>query len=95
MSGDVRCTVVVVNPGGVHARPSAAIYKTANQYRAHITIENAAEDIVAEAKALMEVMSLVAPQGTELVITAEGDDAAEAVAALVDLFRGGFPGMDT
>jgi phosphotransferase system HPr-like phosphotransfer protein len=39
----------------------------------------------------MDLLTLGAVQGTELVIEAEGDDAQEAVDALAALVESGFP----
>ena len=39
----------------------------------------------------MDLLTLGAAQGTELVLEAGGDDAQEAVEALVNLVESGFP----
>ncbi|HGY92909.1 MAG TPA: HPr family phosphocarrier protein [Planctomycetes bacterium] len=95
MSQVVEEKVVVPNPQGIHARPSAMIVKTAAGFDATLHIENPAEDVCADASSIMEVMTLVATQGTELHITGEGPEAAEGVRALTALIRRGFDEMDT
>ena len=44
-----------------------------------------------EAKSIIDVLTLGAAQGTELVLEADGDDAEEAVEALAELVENGFP----
>ncbi len=95
MSQIVEEKVVVPNPQGIHARPSAMIVKTAGQFDATLHIGNPAEDVCANASSIMEVMTLVATQGTELHVTGEGPDAVEGVKALIELIRRGFDEMDS
>ena len=82
--------VIVSNPQGIHARPSALIVKAASRFTADVCIENPAEGCVVDAKSILEVMTIVAPQGTELVVRAEGDDASAAVERLAGLIGSGF-----
>jgi len=49
---------------------------------------------VVDAKSVLELLMLAAECGTELVITAEGDDAKVAIAALVELVKGRFGELD-
>jgi len=88
----VRDSVQVVNALGIHARPASAIVRLAGTFASEIEI--AKEDLSINAKSILGVLMLVAGQGTELEIRAQGADAAEAVAALVDLVADGFPGLD-
>lgn len=68
---------------GLHARPAAKFVKKAKQFDAEITVAKGEREV--NAKSSMKVMTLGAKQGEELVIRAEGDDAEEAVEALVEL----------
>ncbi len=54
------------------------------------TIEVSNGQLTVDAKSIMSVMRLAATQGTVLKITADGDDAQEAVDALSQLVAGGF-----
>ena len=60
----------------------------ANQYSCRIEVSNGS--LVVDAKSIMSVMRLAATKGTVLRIVADGDDAAPAVASLVELVAGGF-----
>jgi phosphotransferase system HPr (HPr) family protein len=68
---------------GLHARPAAEFVKKAKQFDAEITVVKG--DKEANAKSSMKIMTLGAKHGEEVVIRAEGDDAEEAVEALVEL----------
>jgi phosphotransferase system HPr (HPr) family protein len=74
--------VVVSMPAGIalHARPAGQFVKTANRYQAQITIE--VDGRTANAKSILAVLALGAAGGTQLTLSAEGDDAASALDAL-------------
>lgn len=61
---------------------------TAREFRARIRIVKGAQEV--DAKSCIELLTLAAVQGTELLIRAEGDDAREAVDALANLIESGF-----
>jgi phosphocarrier protein HPr len=67
----------------LHARPAGAFVRTASRFDSTIEIE--ANGRHANAKSILEILGLGAEGGTELAISASGDDAAEAVAELADL----------
>ncbi len=68
---------------GLHARPAAQFVKTAKGFSSEIVIVKG--DKEANAKSSMKIMTLAAKKGDEVVIRAEGEDAEEAVNALVML----------
>lgn len=75
---------------GLHARPSTMIATLASNFRSEIFIERVSDGMRANAKSVFGVMMLAAPKGTILRIEAEGEDAEEAVRALLDLINRGF-----
>lgn len=88
----VGAKVVISNKMGLHARPSTQIATTASRFSSDIHIGK--DGTVVDAKSVLELLMLAAECGTELVITAEGDDAKVAVAALVELVQGRFGELD-
>jgi phosphocarrier protein HPr len=84
----VQREVKVVNKYGLHARPAMQLVGIANAYGSKIEITNRA--LTVDAKSIMSVMRLGAGKGTALQIVADGEDAEEALAALVELVEGGF-----
>ena len=78
----------IVNSLGLHARPAAQIVRLAANFSAHIELEK--DDLAVNAKSIMGVMMLAAESGSTVRIRAEGEDEAQAVAALADLVASGF-----
>ena len=83
-----RAEVTVVNRLGLHARPSAKLTATAGRFRAEVWIARNTRRV--NAKSIMGVMMLAAARGSTLVVEAEGPDAEQAVAAVVELIASGF-----
>ena len=67
----------------LHARPAGAFVRAAASFAA--TIEVQANGRQANAKSILEILGLGADAGTELAISASGDDAAEAITELANL----------
>jgi phosphotransferase system HPr (HPr) family protein len=73
----------VKNNIGLHARPAAIFVKKANEFTSKIEIKK--EEKTANAKSIINVMSLGAVKGSTLTIQAKGEDECEAVDSLVKL----------
>ncbi|MDR0998059.1 MAG: HPr family phosphocarrier protein [Treponema sp.] len=80
--------VKVLNRAGIHARPSALLVQTTKDFKSNIYLEKENEKI--NAKSIMGIITLGAAFGTELKISAEGEDEQEAVAAVLRLFESKF-----
>jgi phosphotransferase system HPr (HPr) family protein len=78
----------VALPAGValHARPAATFVKTALRYKSRLTV--ALDGKVADAKSILAVLALGAVGGTVLRLSAEGEDAPDALAALSSCVSG-------
>ena len=74
---------MICNAKGLHARASAKFVQTANRFKSKITV--AKDGHVVTGTSIMGLMMLVAGRGSELDITAEGPDAAEAMIAICEL----------
>ena len=74
--------VLVTLPAGVdlHARPAADFVRTAMRFDASIVV--AAGGREADAKSLLSVLALGAKAGTELRLSADGEDSAAALDAV-------------
>jgi phosphocarrier protein len=88
----VEARVVLSNKMGLHARPSTQIATTASRFSSDIHITK--DDMVVDAKSVLELLMLAAECDSELIIAAEGDDAKDAVHALVELVKGRFGELD-
>ena len=82
----------VVNKYGLHARPAMQIVELANQYSSKIELSSST--LTVDAKSIMSVMRLAATKGTVLKFVADGDDAAQALEALVAIVVDGFGQME-
>jgi phosphocarrier protein HPr len=78
----------VALPSGValHARPAATFVKTALRFKSRMTV--ALDGKVADAKSILAVLALGAVGGTVLRLSAEGEDAPDALAALSSCVSG-------
>ena len=77
--------VPLLHKTGLHMRPAGRIMELANRYKSNIRLGCA--DRSANAKSILEMLSLAAPPGCELVLEAEGSDAEEALDAIEALIR--------
>lgn len=60
----------------------------ASAYEASVTVCRGTQKV--DGKSIMQLMLLAATCGTELEVVADGEDADEAIAALVKLVNAGF-----
>jgi PTS hybrid protein len=80
----VTATVTLVNPEGLHARPAAALVRTASGLPARVTINGA------DAASMLQVLALGLRQGATAEVAATGPGAREAVDRIVALAEDGF-----
>jgi phosphotransferase system HPr (HPr) family protein len=73
-------TLTLLNKVGLHARPASQFVQTAMRFAATITVSCGTRR--ANAKSILQVLSLGAAGGAEITIQAEGADAAPATEAL-------------
>jgi len=81
-------TIIVQHNQGLHARPATQFVTEAQKYHADITVKNGTRS--ANAKSMLGILTLDVNQGTEITISAEGDDANDAVKALEALVANNF-----
>jgi phosphocarrier protein HPr len=84
-SDAIRIRVEVRNRLGIHARPANLIARTAMRFASQMEITKGNECV--DAKSIISLLTLGAEQGTVLEISAEGDDAREAILAIEELFE--------
>ncbi len=82
--------VLLTHPVGLHARPSVKLTKLAKTFRASIELSAGPEGPWIDAKSIVKIMAAKVPRGARLRIRATGDDASEAVAALIGLVERDF-----
>ena len=79
--------VVVQNRTGLHARPASDFIACASKFKSRVSIKRVGEEDEANAKSIVMLLSLGLGQGTEVELTAKGEDEVEAVDALVALIE--------
>jgi phosphocarrier protein len=75
----------VVAETGIHARPATLLVQTASKFNSDINLEYKGKSV--NLKSIMGVMSLGVGQGSDVTITAEGADEADAMAAIVETMK--------
>lgn len=80
--------VKIQNLKGLHARATSCFVKTADSFAADISVRKG--ELSVNGKSIMGLLMLGAPLGETLVITARGEDAEQAVQALVQLVNDKF-----
>lgn len=84
----IRKKVSIVNEAGLHARPAAALVKTASKFEADFFIHMYGYRV--NGKSILGVMTLAAEKGAELELEVNGPDEKEALEAITDLIKSGF-----
>jgi phosphocarrier protein len=77
--------VFIQNVLGLHLRAAASFAKMAEAYQSEIWMLR--DDLSANGKSIISLVTLAAPKGTRVRVVAEGEDAHAAVAALADLIQ--------
>ena len=74
-------------------RPAELFVRLASQFQSKIYLIR--DDRRADATYFIDLLTLGAGQGTELLLEAEGPDAQDAIDALTKLVENGFPEEDS
>jgi phosphocarrier protein len=80
--------MVLTNNGGLHGRPAAQFVQKAALFKCAVTVEAGGKS--ANAKSILQILSLGAGQGKEILVSVDGVDETECVQALSQLVQGGF-----
>lgn len=90
--GALETTLTVKNKVGLHMRPAKEFVQLANRFSCTIRARNLSrpERPDGNAKSMIDIMKLGVSQGQQLLLSAEGDDAQAALAALSNLVEANF-----
>ena len=78
-----RLTANICNARGLHARASAKFVKLASSFESEIQVTR--DGVTVDARSIMGLLMLGAGIGSSIEITAEGEDAPQALEALNEL----------
>lgn len=84
----METTVNILNQQGLHARPASVFSKTAGKFKSTISIVHSSG--TANAKSIINIMSLGLKKGEEIKIITQGADEKEAMEALISLIESKF-----
>ncbi len=80
--------ILICNKLGLHARAAAKLVTLAAEFKAEIFLHN--DDQKVNGKSIMGVMMLAASKGTQLVLSARGEDEQQAIEAIEQLVNNRF-----
>ncbi|MEN6435809.1 MAG: HPr family phosphocarrier protein [Anaerolineaceae bacterium] len=84
-------TIKVINQVGLHARPAASFVKKAQSFASQILIENVSKrSEKVNAKSFVKILSIAVDHDNDIRITADGDDAVQAIQGLKELVDANF-----
>ncbi len=75
----------IIAETGIHARPATLLVQAASKFNSDINLEYNGKSV--NLKSIMGVMSLGVGQGADVTITADGDDAKEAIEAIAETMK--------
>jgi phosphocarrier protein HPr len=75
----------IVAETGIHARPATLLVQTASRFDSEIQLEYKGKKV--NLKSIMGVMSLGVGQGADVTISAEGNDANDALNSLEETLK--------
>ncbi|MDY7075669.1 MAG: HPr family phosphocarrier protein [Chloroflexota bacterium] len=81
-------TLTIQHKVGLHARPAALFVQTAKQFHCDIRVTH--DEREANAKSILNVLTLGASHGAVITVCAEGEDAEQALVALETLVEDDF-----
>jgi phosphocarrier protein HPr len=84
-----RRTITVSSDNGLHIGPCSHVARLAQTFRCAVQIRKGEQQLV-DAKSVLDLLTLGAEQGTDLVLEACGEDAEEAIEKLAVLFASNF-----
>lgn len=86
--GKLTAEFEITNERGLHARAAARFVETAGRFDADVTVTKDGQTV--PGRSIMGLLLLVAGPGTRITVSAEGAEAAAALAALGTLVRDRF-----
>lgn len=84
----IKGKFVIANDRGLHTRPSTELVKCSTSFKARIHLTYQKQTV--NGKSLLGVLMLGAPRGARIYVEAEGEDASEALQAILMLAKQNF-----
>lgn len=88
MTSPLLREILIINKRGLHARASAKFVQTVENFDAAITVSK--DGMTVGGTSIMGLMMLAASPGSSVVVSASGNQAAQALEALDQLIQNKF-----
>ena len=82
--------IKIINRLGLHARAAAQLVNLAGKFSSKIIIRRTDNNLFADAKSILSVLTLAAAKGTILNLEVDGEDETAAFEEIKMLFANGF-----
>jgi phosphocarrier protein HPr len=82
--------IKIINQLGLHARAAAQLVRLAGKFNSKIKLTRTDNEVMADAKSILSVLTLAAARGTELRLNIDGIDEQEALGAIEEMITNGF-----
>jgi len=80
--------MVIRNKLGLHARAATKLARLSNQFDARVAVRSGGQEV--DASSVMCLMLLASQQGKTITVTAQGNDAEQALDAIENLIQNRF-----
>lgn len=84
--------ITITNPVGLHARPASIFVQTSNKFNSDIQVEY--ESKTANAKSILQVLSLGVKKGEKISLKINGVDEVQALTTLKKLILEDFEDLE-
>lgn len=84
----LKANLMLKNKYGMHARPAMQFVEVASKFQSSLIVMKDGKEV--DGKSIMGMMTLAAEKGSELILTADGDDAQELIDSLSQLLDNKF-----
>ncbi|GGW69989.1 HPr family phosphocarrier protein [Alishewanella tabrizica] len=89
MAAKLSAQVTIINQLGLHARAATKLVQLTQQFNAQVQLVQD-DGKSADAGSVLALLMLASSKGKTLTVTTEGEDAADALQAVIELINTGF-----
>lgn len=86
----LEINIKIINQLGLHARAAAQLVRLSGKFKSKIILTRTDNQVTADAKSILSVLTLAAAKGTELTLSVEGEDELTAARAVEEIVNNGF-----
>ena len=90
MTMELERAIKIANKYGLHARASTRLAQLAQQFQCDVYLARNGTDEEVDCKSILGILTLGAEKGQTLQLRVSGEDAQDAMAALVGLIENNF-----